>query len=751
MNALRKAVPHFILAMTAVLWRGESPAWAADAPPAPAAKAPAASGPDRDIHVTGTNTLRLEEYFNQGDKASSPYPNSDTHWYDELSLNLIQRASPYDTRRGQLMGLMNQSKYRSDEKGFVLERLSLSQEKGDVLIPYRVEIGDYFNDISYRTQSRSLKGVQLELQPGMDWFGAKHSLLLFAGVDEPDWHRFHATRDQSTGASWLLSDMPIGDVSLNFILNARQRDSNQDLRHRKQHIMSVAWEKQIEFGEHKVTLEGEVGHFSGDYDVVTDEDNGQNKQENAYFGQVTWETPWSLEYRFRVERYGYGYRPYGGNVSPDRRSFENHLTWRLANGLQIALRQQRYEDGYDSNPETRTTVYGVHVSGPMAGSYMPDLTGDMDAFVRFTDSSDESSDSCFISFNWNVSKPVSKRWTIRPGFVFEHNHDRTAAQDPNEWTWQFNLAGDYAVDWGSVKGSLSPGMSVRLVRDDASTTSDFGPSLAAQLTSGPHSLGMDLSYLGQRRPRDEGGIDSEEWNASANYSYNWRNHTFGVEFTYRGLVPSPGEHSDAYEVALFWTMDFGFKVPVVRRTAGGFLPAAAAPAAAGPSYEMLAQLAPGKSLEEMTAYLASRGVRGYADLPNVRVFDVRLMPTINRRQRLAIQFDSNRIVTRAGLIIEFRNLGDPDTIRQTFAKVRSLLMKKFGNPSFFFERGEFTPALPADVSSGRFIRVYEWRTSSGVLRFGIPRRLDGRIRMEIQHARTFPPARQTLWSIEEVR
>jgi hypothetical protein len=42
-------------------------------------------------------------------------------------------------------------------------------------------------------------------------------------------------------------------------------------------------------------------------------------------------------------------------------------------------------------------------------------------------------------------------------------------------------------------------------------------------------------------------------------------------------------------------------------------------------------------------------------------------------------------------------------------------------------------------------------SDAGVLRFGIPRRYDGQVRTEVQHRRTFPQARDTLWSIEKIR
>jgi tRNA threonylcarbamoyl adenosine modification protein (Sua5/YciO/YrdC/YwlC family) len=51
----------------------------------------------------------------------------------------------------------------------------------------------------------------------------------------------------------------------------------------------------------------------------------------------------------------------------------------------------------------------------------------------------------------------------------------------------------------------------------------------------------------------------------------------------------------------------------------------------------------------------------------------------------------------------------------------------------------------------QFIRLPEWRTPEGTIRFGIPRRLDRIVRMEVQIARSFPDPTQTRWSFDDLR
>jgi hypothetical protein len=110
----------------------------------------------------------------------------------------------------------------------------------------------------------------------------------------------------------------------------------------------------------------------------------------------------------------------------------------------------------------------------------------------------------------------------------------------------------------------------------------------------------------------------------------------------------------------------------------------------------------------------------------------------------------NGRVSRSGLIVDFQDVGDGRDAAQSFQDVMDWLVSRYGRPAMVAEEGDFGPGFRADVNSGSLIRVYEWRLAGGVLRFGIPRRLDGAVRMEAQFAPSFPAAVDTLWSFEEV-
>jgi hypothetical protein len=128
------------------------------------------------------------------------------------------------------------------------------------------------------------------------------------------------------------------------------------------------------------------------------------------------------------------------------------------------------------------------------------------------------------------------------------------------------------------------------------------------------------------------------------------------------------------------------------------------------------------------------------------VFPTQFIEEISQRQQLAV-VHKDGIVTKAALVIELEDTGAPETTRRLFERIRRILIQKYGAPETF-ERGEFSDNLSEDINRLGVIRVAEWPTEAGVIRLGIPRRLDRKVRIEIQHASQFPPPTMTLWSIE---
>lgn len=162
------------------------------------------------------------------------------------------------------------------------------------------------------------------------------------------------------------------------------------------------------------------------------------------------------------------------------------------------------------------------------------------------------------------------------------------------------------------------------------------------------------------------------------------------------------------------------------------------------------QPGPGLPLASAQEELTRVGFTDGAFLAGAKLFEVRALDDIDLRQRLVVGYARGR-VARTALIIELEDVGDVDTTSQTFERIREILIQRYGAPARTFVEGSFTDSFEDDVNSDWLIRTVEWDRPSGVLRYGIPRRLDRQVRLEIQFAPGFPPPRQTLWSVEAVR
>ena len=242
------------------------------------------------------------------------------------------------------------------------------------------------------------------------------------------------------------------------------------------------------------------------------------------------------------------------------------------------------------------------------------------------------------------------------------------------------------------------------------------------------------------------GIDTDTHTLNLDSRYGWLQHVFGLEANLFGRDPEPGAATGAYHVSAYWTYQFDHPPVSV---------AAAAPVdtdytAEGRVEASIPGLAPGITEQEAQLALSQKNISGGVSQAGFVVYEYPLLKDVLQRQRLILGYEAG-LLAQSALLIEFDDVGDRDSVMQTFERIRQTLIRQLGNPDRTFEQGDFTPGFAADVNAQRLVRIVEWTTPSGTIRFGIPRRLDNQVRMEIQHARRFPQPRETLWSFEEIR
>ena len=710
----------------------------------------------KNWHIYGSDTVRADGYNSYGDNTSSPYPYTGMQTYDELNLGLDRAITPYDRITGQVNGLLyNDSPYRSAFRGAVPEQLNIRQENGDFVLPYRAEAGDFFAFQSMLTVQRSLKGIQVELQPDLGG-DIRNSLLLFSGGASPSWRSFQLKDDWSNGASWLVDSPTYGRVGINLVLNHRKADQASGLQSARQYVYSLAYEKQGVWSPRwpwlaqRLTVEGEAGRFIGDTSGAI---TGQHHQGDGYYLQMSGSPValGALSYRLRYEAYGQYYQPAGAVIQPDRRSKEGHLAWRFSNGLTARTRIQDYLTAWKTINPIDTVVYGANLSGPLPG--VTDLSVGVDAFEQNTKSRDLTTNTVTKSVNASLNKRISSNVSARAGFFYANARDRTNPTTGVSITRQFSAGMDFQVRKFGFTGTVSPGLIARRSDTQGGMTNwDFNPTLYINANRGPHSFSISYSALDQSRPQNNLGLLTHT--AALNYSYQKGDYTMGLEGDWYLRKPDMAvtERTRSWRVGVFLTRNFD-KPASVRQISGQGAVQPAAPTASSFTQRFaldLTHLRPGMREADARKVAAAAGFGKPARQAGFLVWFARVMRDVDQRQRLAVEV-SNSMVTRAALIIDFDDVGNSADVRRTFEHVRQQLLQQYGQPDTFFNQGNFGTTLATDLAANRFIRVMQWNRSDGVLRFGIPRRLDGKVRMEVQFARAFPPFNRTLWSIEPLQ
>jgi hypothetical protein len=702
-----------------------------------------------DWHMSGSNTLRASIYDANGPGVASPYPFEGDMYFDELNVYLNKENSRYDVMRAEISGLLNfDDEYRATNNGIVPERMSFVRENGEVNTPYRFEAGDHFAYYSYLTLQNSLKGLQLELQPVTDNAGRRHSLVFTTGANESDWRSLTLQDDYTTGMSWLIQDELLGSYNINLVHNYRDGSVKAGTLDRKQYVFSLAGERSFNFPNQSVTLEAEAAHFVGDHNGVSGALSGQGRTENGYFMQLSGRSnlsPW--DYRLRIDHYGQDFRPRGAIVTADRRSFEAHSGWLHQSGVRTRGRAQFFEDGFETTNKTATRTYGINFTGPLIKRYYPDVNGSLDAFIQKRDNETGTVDVLTRNLNLSLSKPLRHGWVARSS-LFLQNVDDESATNADIYTRQATLSAEHAIEINGFKGVITPGILLRAIRKGTNFSTDASPTFAVSLNRGPHALRADYSGLFQKRDFAISGADINTHTLNLDYRYTRQQQVFGLEANLFGRDTDAVDSTEAYRISAYWTYNFDRPPVTLARTTSK--PLSTKQATPVEVQATIAGLAPGITEDKVQAALAQAGISGGVTQAGFVVYDTPLLTDVFRRQRLALEFASGSL-ERSALVIDFDNIGDRDSIRQTFERVRQTLIRQLGNPTRTIEEGDFKASFVADINAQRLIRIVEWTTSSGTIRFGIPRRLDSQVRMEIQHARRFPQPRETLWSVDDIR
>jgi hypothetical protein len=712
-----------------------------------AVAAPAAFAQQEEpiVTVTGSNTARIERYGTSGDAAFTPYPTTGTTGFDAFTVE-ANWITKYVKWKANVDAVVNDSTYRSTERGFVPERLAVAHENGDVAIPYRVEAGDFYGFTTNRTLQRPLKGGSLDLQPGET---GRQSILLFAGAFASNWRDVHWHEDNSMGLSWLCTFNPTKNplnASVNLLRNERSPTVNGVTDRRTQQVATVNLNGDFSKETPQPWLKGwsweaEASRLRGDHEDLGD--GGRDKRDSGYFAQVLkGQEKGTYDAKVRLERYGMDFRPFGGSVIPDRRSGEAYLGWTtLGDGVHFEARAQDWRDNAESGNPLDTRTFGAKTYGTLSAS---GLTIYADVFRQTVERRDASVDQTTLSATGSVKFPVMS-WAGELGFVLQKLDDALQPQaSPRTHELSFTLTKEMMVA-GGWKMTLTPGVVWRNVTNTPAGHRDLRGSLSLEMKRDDKQV---FRLMANREGQDPTGApDVATINLGLEYRHRIGQHEFGVDYVAFERKPEGTQNTRAYRAGLQWTYYLDKPPPMY---SFGAPIALAAPAAAFARDLGVLTLPLGIDVDAALARIADAGFGAAARQPSSFVYETRVMPDVEGRQRLVVTHEAGR-VERVAVIVSLAPGSAPSDAGRAYDAVMRAMIQQFGRPSATREEGTFGPGFANDLAMGRLARVAEWRLADGVLRVGIPRRLDGVARVEIQHARTLGSLRDSSWSLESIR
>ncbi|MBO6656891.1 MAG: hypothetical protein JJ934_08350 [Pseudomonadales bacterium] len=698
-----------------------------------------------DWDISGQTTTRASDYTSHGDDSASPYAKTGDLYFNEFSIYFKNNDSDYSVWRAELSGLLNKNNdYRSSESGFIAERFNVTREDGEGHVPYRLEIGDYFSYYSHMTLQQSLKGAQLELQPFLT-NNRQHSFIISSGSNQTQWRDFDLDDDYFNAFSWLVNDSRFGRWGLNFVHNSRESDSANtlDTSHR---VLSLAADVPVTIGSQRIRLEGEIASFDGDHEGRTTPASGQDQKDTAISIAISGrdrELP--LEYRIRYEDFGEDYRPGGATTISDRELTSFQGGWLFDNGLRLQARAHRIEEEHEStNPFTIRNI-GLNLSGVRLDKLHEGLSGRVDAYAQNNDDElgtvDYSVKTVTINFNAPITETVYARLDA---FIQDLESDLNDDQDVQ--SSQLSLAFDFPASIKSLDGRMSLGLSANRDDTDLEDNNEMSLTMSLQLANNDHSI--RFNYGGFKQDRHGGlgtTLDVKRNQFGFDYRYDRGRHSMGIEANAFKRNPERGRDTEAWLVAAHWTYYFDERnqqaTPYVNRSTYS-------PSRAG-DVANLSDLAPGTGADDVDTWLTNSNVTAGRTIAGWHVYEARLLPDTFQRQRLLLDYELG-VLRRSALIIDFDDVGDQRSMQQIYDDVLRQLMSVMGRPDRTHSIGEFSDQLIADMIQGRFARVSEWVMPEGIARFGIVRRLNGEIRMEVQYSQELRPITDTLWAIDDI-
>ena len=695
--------------------------------------------------ISGSISARYDDFVVNGDEANNSFSSQGGQYFGNFDLAIDRQFSQFNSLEAQFFGAFNFSDFRSGSRVFVPERASLTWNYGEGPLPFRATAGDFFASYTPLTLNTSLKGVAIEVQSPSQIFGANHSFHTFAGTRAQAFRDLDLFDDQThLGASWL-SEWENSAVSVNWNTAQLASEASNTGEGVTRSTASVAAAHDFNFSENNyVTIESEFAGSFGDALNLDDQTSGLGG-----FAEVTGYYD-KFDYHAKFEQFSVGYSPIGASIESDRQRFGFEVGRSFENNVSVQLRGEQIRDNLteDTGPVLRTRVVGANLRGGLKDVIgLPTINSSLDVFVQQNDVSDDTSQSRNFVANLNTNIGIDSKTSATIGLLFDDNNDQIGEADSRRRQARVGLR--RAFELFNTTGSINTGFVVRDLDQGAGSDVDFGPSADLSLKRGAHSLSMNANYLGQRF--DEADRDLNTLRLGAKYSYQKGPHVFGLNVSLDRRSPEDEGRTDSIKFGASYTVRFQKTPRSLRRNSGGGDLSQSGSQSVSNGELFLDRLRPGAVIDESFNQLERAGISGAVPFGRALVFEESYFSRVRNRQRLVLVQDETRDqLEAAAVIIDVEEARGPQGLRSLIDEVRDELTSVYGRPTVF-ERGEIGRNISDDIQNGSFIYIAEWDLPDGRIRMGIPERLDGQVRLEVQYQTSFPPVDETDWSITDVR
>ncbi len=670
-----------------------------------------------ELGYDGWNTFTLEHYDVAGDRSSGLYQTEGWQRHNDFGANFYEQYSPYQSMRGYLQGSANNSAYRGPSGGR-LTSASLHYENGELGLPFRVDVGDFFATQSRRTIQRGLKGVQLELQPGGT--SLPQSLQVFWGRSAQDYDlMFDDRKDYFYGGSWLVEAGFIGAFSVSSVgyydddYQSNDNYSSTAESGGNELVNSVAWHRRFDGDGFTHAAELELAYLNGE-----SQDNDDLNGSGAFF-ELSGYGIRGKNYLISYERNNREFRPAGASVTPDRETIDTQFGFAMYRALNLRLRAQQYRDSISGNNALRTRVAGANLSGrPLNGR---DLTMNLDAAFRAVSDASHSVNRDDLTLNLNLAAPVNSQWRNRMQLRWQETDDYVS--DDLSHRYALALGADFSHAHSGWESLLSPTINVSEELDGSGgASSNFSMGLAFNTRKDGHSI--ELSHRQNNFDTDSSrGLNSDVGQSRFAWRSEWGSHVLGASYDWYRYDRENTSAVDSYKAALYWTFKFekpDASVQTIREERSSL-----------PSFVGLDDLRLNQWYDEsLEETLANSGWSDSGQSGRFELFDGRLFPELSNTQTLVLEKSGSALLS-ASVLVAFSNVNSGANQRE-YERVLDLLIKQYGAPIQERNVGEFTPDWRVKLNLREFERIVQWQTASGTLRFGVASSSFGAARMELQ-------------------